>query len=101
MAAVRASGGGSSACDLKFLHRVRQAHEELQIEKRHWNPRFAGAPLLPKFVRKDAGMYHELLKRGTRVTSPADEGLERTSRLPPPDFPHGAEWKRDNSRGWM
>src|SRR5256885_3014283 len=57
---------GSSAADLKFLHRLRQTHFRNFKSKSGTRPICLLVPLLlPKFVSKGAAMYHELRKRGT------------------------------------
>src|SRR6266536_237482 len=57
---------GTSAADLKFLHRLRQTHfRNFKSKSGTRNHMFASAPLLPKFVSEGAAMYHELRKRGT------------------------------------
>src|SRR6185295_16954504 len=66
---VENSWDSSSAADWKFLQCLQQG-EELQIEKRHQNHRFASAPWLPKFASEVAAMYHELRKRGTSAGGP-------------------------------
>src|SRR2546426_6108454 len=57
---------GTSAADLKFLHRLRQTHSRNFKSKSGTRIIYLLVPLLlPKFVCEGAAMYHELRKRGT------------------------------------
>src|SRR6266702_3943273 len=57
---------GTSAADLKFLHRLRQTHFRNFKSKSGTRIIYLLVPLLlPKFVSEGAAMYHELRKRGT------------------------------------
>src|SRR5438132_10303771 len=59
---------GTSAADLKFLHRLRQTHFRNFKSKSGTRIICLLVPLLlPKFVSEGAAMYHELRKRGTSV----------------------------------
>src|SRR5256885_6924301 len=59
----------ASAADLKFLHRLRQTHFRNFKSKSGTRIICLLVPLLlPKFVSEDAAMYHELRKRGTRIS---------------------------------
>ncbi len=64
-----ATARAHSAADLKFLQRLRQAHEGTSNRKAALESRLASAPLLPKFVSEGAAMYHELRKRGASTQS--------------------------------
>jgi hypothetical protein len=55
----------TSAADLKLLRCAAGSSQELQIEKRHWNHKFASARNFPKFVKVHAAREHELRKAGT------------------------------------
>src|SRR5947209_8343980 len=67
---------GTSAADLKFLHRLRQTHFRNFKSKSGTRIICLLVPLLlPKFVSEGAAMYHELRKRGTSRT--ADKSLRR------------------------
>src|SRR6266508_1414965 len=59
---------GTSAADLKFLHRLRQTHFRNFKSKSGTRIIYLLVPLLlPKFVSEGAAMYHELRKRGTTI----------------------------------
>src|ERR1700751_3094403 len=81
------SAGIASAADLKFLHRLRQAHLRNFKSKSGTRIICLLVPLLlPKFVSGGAAMDHELRKRGTSVGR-----LNRMPRYgflrPPPYLP--------------
>src|SRR5207237_5203169 len=61
---------GTSAADLKFLHRPRQTHFRNFKSKSGTRIICLLVPLLlPKFVSDGAEMYHELRKRGTSASA--------------------------------
>src|SRR5438132_3722286 len=61
---------GTSAADLKFLHRLRQTHFRNFKSKSGTRIICLLVPLLlPKFVSEGAAMYHELRKRGTSASA--------------------------------
>jgi ribonuclease P protein component len=85
----------ASAADLKFLQRVQKCGLGTPNRKAALVSFTARAPLLPKFVRESAAVFHELRKRGTgRRTEKAREadlsteqaGTQTASRL---SRPHG------------
>jgi hypothetical protein len=53
-----------SRFEVPAVHAASSA-QELQIEKRHWNHKFASARDFPKFVKVCAARHHELRKAGT------------------------------------
>src|SRR2546425_5511748 len=74
---------GTSAADLKFLHRLRQTHFRNFKSKSGTRIINLLVPLLlPKFVSEGAAMYHELRKRGTGL---ATRGQLRTASRQPWD----------------